>query len=238
MPDFGGRFRGDAGITQIDQNFRNFEILSSGSGVGTSATLVSRVDISFTACPEPPMLFLKTNNNVAGQVAFQNWIKTGANYTGARIIVTGLLSFSWFIAVPAFTLSSDTWGMRVRDSAGKIVFESGKQYLKIIDAVRIGVSNGFDGVKFPVGYPGYVSHAATSDPYYCLGAGNGHIITDSLQVNTFGTIRNRDSSSVSFSFTETIINTGAYAIYASTSYNNLANDWIYQVPIIVGILSG
>lgn len=162
---------------------------------------------------------------------------TGTTYTGARLIVWGLINFSWFIACPAMGAGSDVWGMRVRDASGRIVFDTGKRYLKIIDAVRVGVSNGCDGVRMPTGYPGYVSHAGSADPYYCLGGSNGHITTDDGQVSSYGCIKSRDAFSVNFSFLPSVINEGAYTTYASASFNNLAVDWIYEVPIIVGILS-
>lgn len=237
MAEFGGRFKGDAGLIQIDPSYRNFEVLASGIGAGTTAGFWSRVDVSFPACTEPPMLFLRTTNNVWGYVAFQNWNMTGGIFTGARLIVWGVINFSWFIACPAMGKSSDGWGMRVRDASGRIVFDTGKRYLKIIDALRVGVSNGYGGMQMPAGYPGYISHAVTPEPYYCLGGSNGHIRSDEQQTSSFGAIKSRDAASVEFNFLEAEINPGAYTSYGSSSYLNLGRDWIYEVPIIVGVLS-
>jgi hypothetical protein len=238
MANYGARFLGDSGIVQIDTGYRNFEVLASGTGTGTSGTF-SRIDITFPSCSQPPMLFLKTDNNTTGRVAFQNWNKTGANYTGARIIVHGgLLQFSWFVVSPPLAPSTDSWGMRVYDSSGNVVFDGGKRYLRIIDALRVGNSNGFGGVVLPGGAMSYTAtHASVSTPYYCLGGGNSHLMAEEEQTSTYMSIRNIDSTSVALVIITTNINSGAYSTFASDSFDNTGIDWIYQCPVIVGVLT-
>lgn len=238
MADFGLEVTNDGGTIQIDSVNVNFEVIATGSTAGPASGFTIN-SISFTSCPNPPMVFVRTTGS--GYTYFVSWILSGSNYVGAKFLVLGNITVNYFVAAPQITSSSDTWGLHIFNAAGAKVFDSGKPYLKIIDAFRIGSADGFGGITFS---GGTFSHATTPQPYYCLGGGNSYILDDGSDLWQCGpAVQSNGTSSVVIDKTvvDTISVPGSslgYSITAniSSSFQHRGEDSIFQIPVIVGAL--
>lgn len=241
MAEFGIQCINDSGLVQIDSSFRNMEIVATGNGAGTQPNFWSYPRISFPACPEPPMLFLKTSGN--GYVSFNCWVRSGSNYVGAVIHCWNTIGFSWFLAAPQFAPTSEPWGMHVFDASGKKVFDSARNYLKIVDALRVGVPHPAGGVTYPGASWAAYAHATTPDPYYCLMGGNAHAVLDGDESGTAdytaaACIQSNGTSSVFFGYrlVNWALPAGRFFNPSQQPYGLRGSDWFYQAPIIVGTL--
>lgn len=234
-----------SGNVQIDSGFRNYGIASVHQGSGLQPGFWSNPQISFPAISSPPMLFMRTIT--ANYISFNNWIRSGTNYVGAKLHVFGSGSFEVFVASPT-PGASGSYGLQVFDANGDAVFDSNKRYVKLIDALFIGQPDGFGGMTYPGGSFDSYQHAnpGGQTPFYCLGGGNGHI-EDGLvgeqgvaPYSAAACIRSNGPSSVFFGYRLIErVNPGGATTFpnASASYANTGSDWIYRAPIAVGVMS-
>lgn len=70
-------------------------------------------------------------------------------------------AIDWRVTATPAAPSAETYGLRVYDGAGALVFDSGLSYLRIAD-----VSASFD----PTDSGDLITHSAIAAPYYCLSA--------------------------------------------------------------------
>lgn len=171
----GLQVQNSSGDLVIDQDFRNYEIIAEGSTSWVGTGLSSYKDISFSATALPPLVF--TRSTAFGGLACATLIKTGANYTSARLYSAdyfGTFAFDYFVAAPVNAASADAWGLQVFDAAGNRAFDSGKRYVQFRDVVALSLSALASSVT------GYVdlSHAAVANVFFCLPALRAFLAAD------------------------------------------------------------
>ncbi|UWF46862.1 hypothetical protein NYP20_16050 [Pseudomonas sp. N3-W] len=127
MAGFGLTVVNDAGVVSIDSEYARLCVLQSGrySGGGGAATVTFNPAIT---TQEPPLIFLRPDNN-GGQVTIgSGLIGLPGNWTGMTVIgaynyaPTGKYFVGGFAASP-----SAAFGMKLWDGAGKLLFDSGMQ---------------------------------------------------------------------------------------------------------------
>lgn len=151
---FGIEIKNNDGDIVIDGKYQNHVIAESGSIIGTGLKTVSFG--SSYAPARQPLLFAR---NTAGYVGLLGWTFSGGNINGFDCAVKDGGPTDWKLAVTPGGPSSETQGLRVFDAAGAVVFDSGLNYLKLIDALLLDYT----------GLPsGNVSHASGATPFYCL----------------------------------------------------------------------
>lgn len=166
----------------IDAAFANFEIVAEGSGTHNGTGLTAYVDVSFPPTAQPPLVFVRSTSY---GLACATLIKNGSGlYASARLYSSApynTFAFDWFVAAPAgSSASSDTWGMRVYDAGGDVVFDSGRRYVQFRDVVEIDLTAIGPG-DFDVDGNFAVTHASIADAYYCLPALRALIAGDGVE---------------------------------------------------------
>lgn len=156
----------------IDQDYMNHLILASGSY--TQAAL-GISEISFTACARPPLVFV----NSTARLALYGYKTTGGQFDKVQIIGDAANTVNYYIAAPGIGASSDSFGLRVFDASGNVVFDSGKDYLKVFDVV--GFTTPTDATEITV------NHASLTTPYYCLNALQGVLMRGGFNGSQFYT---------------------------------------------------
>lgn len=159
---FGLLAHNNNGDTLIDSGFQNHVVAESKSGVGVGA-LGTFFAVTFLGGYDPsqqPLLFVRCTSE---HIAFYLWIvnPTTHKITGAYVVAdasTG--TFDWKLLVAPGAVSSDTEGIRVFDGSSNVVFDSGLEYLPIVDAVTINPAS-----------VGAFSHASATTPFYCATSG-------------------------------------------------------------------
>lgn len=176
---YGLSVQSSSGDIQIDQDFRNFQVIAEGTGATiASGSLSNYYEITFTATANPPLICTRSTTYA---VFCPTLIKDGSgNYHKARIYsyatLVSSVTFDWFVAAPLDALSGDAWGMQVFDATGAKVFDSGAKYLRILDVVpfdlgafETGAGLGGGGTYLPV------THASAAGSYCVLNGLRGFI---------------------------------------------------------------
>lgn len=143
------------GTYQIDENYRNYQILSTGSGSTSSTYSADGITYKYTdivvSSGVAPMLGVKsTSFMVVIGVS-----KSGDTWT-FRVACETTQSFTYFV----FDLVSTTpgnFGLEVYDAAGDLVFYSGNKPLRIVGIMDINDFELFEG-----------SYTYTSGRDYCI----------------------------------------------------------------------
>lgn len=133
---FGIRVLNDAGTIQIDDTYRNMAlrtktVTATTSYVpGTQSSFASYVDVSFTDCDKP--MFAVRCTARAASIAY---VTTSGSTQTARVVVEGNDSVGTSVAVYHFDtplpLTTPHWGVRVKDAAGLVTFDSEYEYLRV-----------------------------------------------------------------------------------------------------------
>lgn len=143
----------------IDGTYANHSIWASGSYTASSS--LGTIDtVSFPAIATPPLIFV---HSTVVNVAFLGLTQDGSgNYNGFQTISGNGAggTVDYFVAAPDPSASAATWGLRVWDPSGNLVFDSGKTYLHLEDAVSF--------TPPAIGSPVTVTHASVTTPYYLL----------------------------------------------------------------------
>lgn len=134
---WGFRVTGDSGQVIVDDTYGVAHVLQRGTyshGAGTNWMTVNFP--APVATQAPPMLFLNPNGKAGCQRL--EFIGSAGAWTGFRFNpVTGLAgSGSYFAAGVNPPAAGDGWGIRVRDSAGLITFDSGWPVVRFWGAIR------------------------------------------------------------------------------------------------------
>ena len=164
MSDYGLRIVNSTGKTQIDSTYVNYSLYEHGESVTTTATLSiygSTVTFS-TATAIPPLIAIKPGSAYCG---LNSYIKSGANYTGFKVM-SGLAAatFSWQAFLPNTAKSSETYGLRVYNSSGVRVFDSGFAPMIISDV---------DTCSPAYNATSTITHPSDSDAYFIMSP-HGH----------------------------------------------------------------
>ena len=135
----------DAGDTQIDGQFHNYAVIEKFMSLSVNVAKRNCAPGDFsedwyektitfsTALSQPPILFARS---WGGFLYLANLIKTGGNFTGAKIWVeggAGPYTVDIAVAVPAelVTPAVESHGMQVWDSSGGVAFDSRLPYAKV-----------------------------------------------------------------------------------------------------------
>ncbi|MGX9379050.1 hypothetical protein [Pseudomonas sp. JQ36] len=127
MPGFGLSVVNDAGVISIDSEYSRLCVLQIGtySGGAGSATISFNPVIT---TQEPPLVFLRPNNNGGLVTIGCSILGSAGNWTGINI--TGPTNYApngkYFIGGFAPTPTA-SFGLRLWDGASKLLFDSGKQ---------------------------------------------------------------------------------------------------------------
>ena len=170
---FGLYVRNDDDYVQIDSDNPRLCALYSGT---YSATSSSTVVVSFPApirTTEPPCIFIR-NSPSQPDILYREMTITGSpgNWTGFRLesgTVTWRPTGKWFAAVFA-SRSAASWGLRMWDEAGVIIYDSGSTPIIFTKATNSWSYQGM--VQLALGNAYYYLCAAVgalaSDEYFMI----------------------------------------------------------------------
>jgi len=158
---FGFQIQNSSGDVVIDADYQNHTVAETGSFTAASPGNVANT-ITFANSYAPgrqPMLFARCTGDFVG---FYAWVFTGSNVTGATVYTrAGGSTVDWKLLATPTGASSDTFGARIYDGSGNLVFDAGLNYLNLVDAVSFTAS----------GPDQNVTHASATTPFYCISAG-------------------------------------------------------------------
>lgn len=170
---YGISIKNASGLTVVDQNFKNYEVLTSGSysvpayGTASDLTILSSYPNGILMVKPPSGAFLCVED-VTGTTSYRMYL-----YSSPAARVSGTVSWAVLGVTGSSTLSG--YGLAVRNLSGEVVFNSNKSYFAIknivtmsptynsyvtanvgafepyipvfnIDDVKLILANGYDGV--------------------------------------------------------------------------------------------
>ena len=169
MADYGLKVITPSDEIQIDSLYRN--ICKDQEGTNT----ITNTAIPVTSSPLPPLILVRPGADFF--VAVRDYEKTGNDYTAFEVVTEYNQStiIDWKCCRETPNISGETYGLRVYNPGGNLVFDSGKRYFKIRSVSTFNVENPSTPTTFP-----YVdiSHPDISDPFYILAPGSFCILTD------------------------------------------------------------
>lgn len=137
MSEYGLLVKNSSGAIQIDSTYKNYSLYEHGEGVTTVQDTPASyyiVDVTFAnATSYQPLIALKpSSTRFCGLL---NFLTSGSNYTGFRLVSESnyAATVDWMAFVPNETISSNTYGMRVYNDSGVLVFDSGYTPMVILD---------------------------------------------------------------------------------------------------------
>lgn len=172
---YGILFRNDAGDVVIDQDFQNYLIRDSGttviigqSGSGDQGTMYYHEAALTNLGAVDPMLFVQVGGWVTSGVL--GVVRDGSGrVTRARFASKSATGLPYFTAGPAISNTvSEPYGLAIWDSAGRLVFDSGRRIPKLVDITSF--------TPQPTQGPVNIPHADQANAYYFLGGLNGYVV--------------------------------------------------------------
>lgn len=149
---YGLEIHNDDGDIVIDSVFQNHTKAEFGSSAG-NVTLTFSGTYAFT---RNPLFWMRST---AGYAGFVRWVLDGSsNVTGVVVACSGGAAFSWVLTAAPSGVGSDSYGLRVYTAAGDVCFDSGLNYIRIVDVLT------FTGVAIK-------THAAATNAFYCVSSG-------------------------------------------------------------------
>jgi len=167
MVDYGLNVKNSNQEVQIDSQYRNLSLDSSGSGVSidnSTGGTFQAAEISIDSSALVPLIVWQPSTSYFSIIFAYN--KSGDNYISFYATTEDAQtdSINWKCYRENRAASGDTYGLLVYNSGGNLVFDSGKKYLKIRQISSASLSN-----PSAWSYPSSdVSHTSYSDPYYVL----------------------------------------------------------------------
>jgi len=153
---YGFRVKNTNSELQIDGNYINY-VYNEQSG---SLTLNGLSTITLTnPTPFPPIVLLRPTSASDRACGVFDYTYSSPNYTHVRVFGgqqafdSGTCSFDYKIYTVTDVNSSDTYGFRVRNEQGKIVFDAGKIPFKILEVGTATIDSTY-------------THSSHSDPFY------------------------------------------------------------------------
>lgn len=172
---FGLTVRNDDNYVQIDSDNPRLCALYSGAYAATSSTVATVTFPSPIRTPEPPCIFIRNSPNQP-QVLYRSMTVVGAagNWTGFRLEagdnVDSRPAGKWFAAVFA-SRSAASWGLRMWDDSGVIIYDSGAVPVLFTKATNSWSFQGW-GTWTDIGSAYYWRSAVTgpiaSDEYFMI----------------------------------------------------------------------
>ena len=154
---------------QIDETYTNY-VFNGQSGSLT--TQLSTVNLT-TPSKFPPIALLRPTDSTTKGCGVFDYVYSSPNYTGIRLFggQTGLgldtCSFDYKIYTLTEGVSADTYGMRIRSSEGRLIYDGGKFPFKMLETGTTTIDSTY-------------THGDHTSPYYIFSpwlssiAGYGH----------------------------------------------------------------
>ena len=134
----GLQVKNDDGYLQIDENYRNFTVKTSGTGTtgvtsigGTNPIYVSQ--ITATTCTFP-MISIRSTSSYVSVIGTE---VNGSTYTFSVASNSSSTSFNYWIFDVA-TPPVDTFGLEIYNSNGDLVFHSSNKAMRIVTSYDAG----------------------------------------------------------------------------------------------------
>lgn len=150
---YGISIKNASGLIVVDQNFKNYEVLTSGSysvpasGVASNLTILSSYPNGILVVKPPSGAFLCVES-VTGTTSYRMYL-----YSSPTARVSGTVSWAVLGVTGSSTLSG--YGLAVRNPSGEVVFNSNKSYFAIKNVVTMSPT-----------YNSYVTaNVGVSEPY-------------------------------------------------------------------------
>lgn len=159
--NFGLQILNASGEVLVDGDYQNHIVLESGTASLSNSTSNS-INFSGSYSPSRLLMLYAQPSDYAGQ---WGWNLSGGNVVGASIVSLSSHSMPWRLVGLPNAPSADTWGMRIFDAAGNVVFDSGLDYQLLSDIQSFAFPNPADTTT--------IAHASTSSPWYSLTAAVG-----------------------------------------------------------------
>lgn len=164
---YGLQIWGNAGVLQIDSDYRNHIVVQSGSFSMPGGPGFNSATVAFAnAWPDPPLIFARCAKSIA---LYGYSIDGSGNFSGFDIVgdtSDAAATVEYYVCALSPAISAETHGLRVYDAAGRLSFDSGLEYMKFADLVSYAPD--------PAGAEVIVNHEG-SDAYYCLNGVQGQV---------------------------------------------------------------
>jgi hypothetical protein len=149
MADFGLKILNDSGKVQIDSIYSNYALLEKGNITPVYDTSIPSstctwnisfymVTLTFSkALQQAPIVVIKPA--YGAKVAYLGMIyDVVSGCTGCTFIsnTTDLIGYAVYCPTSELDLNSETHGMRIKNGNGDIVFDSGFDYMNILEAIQ------------------------------------------------------------------------------------------------------
>ena len=170
MADYGLKAVTPSNEIQIDSLYRNLCRDQEGTNIITNDNTSDGyfTVISITSSSLPPLILVQPGTDFF--VAVQGYNKTGDDYTAFRMVTEYNQStiIGWKCCRETPSASGETYGLRVYNPGGNLVFDSGKRYFKVRSVHTFNVENPSAATSPYVD----ISHPDTSNPFYILTPGS------------------------------------------------------------------
>lgn len=125
----GLRVNGAQGFTQIDENYRNQKMVFSGTFPASTSGRAFQFTGNLDIRNECPLIFVRTSGWF-GSLELADWYGS-PEYKQGTMLFQCTASVDVAIFMAAGPDSGDTYGLRVWDSNGRLVYHSGNRYARI-----------------------------------------------------------------------------------------------------------
>jgi hypothetical protein len=163
MPDYGLRVKTPIGEIQIDSLYRNLSLDQEGTSLITNGNTATTyyTEIPISALSLPPLILIQPAINYFTVV--HSYITSLGNYVAFRVVTEASSSttINWKCCRETPAVSGESYGMRVYNPGGNLVFDSGKKYFKIKEVHTFNVVTYVD-----------ILHPNFLDPFYILNPGS------------------------------------------------------------------
>ncbi len=173
---YGVRIKNSSGNLIIDGTYKNFAEYASGTvAMGVYNTVAT---IAFAATTQIPLIALRNISTVCYVIPY-GIRKTGSDYDGFYLLRgygggTGAFNVDWKVYLAHPAASGETYGIKIYDPTGVLLFESGRNYFNLYQ-VDTGISlvvpptlmaqqgEDYDATRYSD-----IAHAGIENPYYAL----------------------------------------------------------------------
>jgi hypothetical protein len=166
--DYGLLVKNTAGAIQIDSTYTNYALYDHGEGVSTvfDGYVYTKTITFSTPTAQPPLIAIKPSSSVYCGVIM--YTRSGSDYTGFVICSSGAVAtISWRSFLPRIIKSPDTYGLRIYNNSGGLVFDSGYNAMRISNVDACNPT--YNGVVT-------LNRDSNSDAYF-IAANSGYWIT-------------------------------------------------------------
>ena len=162
---YGLRVYNDSGYLQIDQDFANYQIIQSGTFTIGSSSAISPTISHSGPNDGSNLVFVKPPFSASNVIIDGSSVVGGSSFA----VYGDPGTYSYFVAARATALSasSETYGLRVYNSGGGLVFDSGRKTLNIKSISYPAATINATNTEGPI-YTTYLSAPASGKSHYVL----------------------------------------------------------------------